>query len=239
VVAGKGVNIMQTTQKIRLPLINNHYWLAIFVASVLGTTFGDFISTGLGLGFVWGLVPLFIIFMTIMLMGRVSDFFSVGLYWAAVVVSRTAATNIADLATHRLGWSYVYVAGVLLLALIAVLAAGRLRTVVDARYWLALLLVSVLGTVSGDFVSDGLSLGAGLGSVLLGCSLLVWLILQRKLKPCVAIFYWATLLLVRTVGTTFGDFLSSPDGLNLGFGPSAALMAAALLFLLSATKKVP
>lgn len=94
-------------QKIALPRISNHYWLAIFVASVLGTTCGDYISSGLGLGCVWGLIPLFIIFMTIMLIGCFSDFLRMGLYWAAVVVSRTAATNIADLTTHRCYWHSV------------------------------------------------------------------------------------------------------------------------------------
>ncbi|MDR3612670.1 MAG: hypothetical protein P4L53_03835 [Candidatus Obscuribacterales bacterium] len=89
----------------------------------------------------------------------------------------------------------------------------------------------------GDFVSDGLSLGSGLGSVILGFSLLLWLFLQRQLKLCAAIFYWVTLLLVRAVGTTSGDYLSGTDGLNLGFGPSSALMAVILLLVLSASKK--
>jgi uncharacterized membrane-anchored protein len=228
-------------RKVSLPFIDNRYWLAIFLASVLGTTFGDFISSELDLGFVCGLVPLFIVFAAILLVGRYSDSGSVGLYWGAVVVSRTAATNIGDLATHRLGWSYIYVAGALMFALFAVLLVSRhrrLQNVVDTRYWLALLLVSVLGTVSGDFVSDGLSLGAGMGSGILCCSLLLWLFLQKTLRIGTFIFYWLTLVLVRTAGTTSGDFLSSADGLNLGFGPSTALTAATLLLVLHSTPKV-
>jgi uncharacterized membrane-anchored protein len=45
--------------KIRnLPALDGRYWVGMLIASLVGTTLGDFISTDLNFGFTKGLLPL-------------------------------------------------------------------------------------------------------------------------------------------------------------------------------------
>ena len=45
-----------------LPQIDARYWLAILLASVLGTVGGDFVSQSLGLGYIYGLPAMAAVF---------------------------------------------------------------------------------------------------------------------------------------------------------------------------------
>jgi uncharacterized membrane-anchored protein len=168
-----------------LPSLDNRYWVAVLGASLLGTTLGDFVSHDLGLGFVRGLVPLGALLAVILFAERRATAPNEGYYWAAIVITRTAATNLADLATHSLRFDYRGVAACLAVLLVITLLAGRRRgprpvvsrepgcpqiktlPATDSRYWAAITIVSTLGTTLGDFVSDGLALGVGKGSMLL------------------------------------------------------------------------
>jgi uncharacterized membrane-anchored protein len=227
-----------------LPALDARYWVAIFVASLLGTTLGDFISTTLHLGFVRGLVPLCVVLAVIFAFERRATEPSEAYYWAAIVITRTMATNIADLFTHALKLDYREVAAVFALLLVATLLLGqrkpfrlgRLRSAAlpnaDSRYWLAILFASILGTTLGDFVSDGLGLGLLRGGILLAIVLCAVLYCQSRVVFFCSGFYWLAIVAVRTSGTVLGDFLSSSEGVNLGFGLSAATMALLLVGVL-------
>src|SRR5262249_34491580 len=146
-----------------------------------GANTGDFVAHNLHLGHVRGLVPLAALFLVILWMEKRSRVATEIYYWLAVVVLRTAATNLADLATHDLGLHY----GLVELGLTSILciillfdfardrpsASGLRRRRVnlpstDTTYWSALLTAGVLGTAGGDFVAAGL--GLAYGSIVLG-----------------------------------------------------------------------
>src|SRR5262249_19235289 len=92
-----------------LPTIGSRYWGAILVASMCGANTGDFIARNLHLGHARGLVPLAVLFFVILWMERRAKVATEAYYWLAVIVLRTAATNLADLATHDLRIPYVVV----------------------------------------------------------------------------------------------------------------------------------
>ena len=89
-----------------LPAITARYWSAILAASMCGANTGDFLARNLHLGHTLGLLPLAVLFSVILWAERRAKLATEAYYWLAVIVLRTAATNLADLATHDLKLGY-------------------------------------------------------------------------------------------------------------------------------------
>jgi uncharacterized membrane-anchored protein len=230
-----------------LPAITPRYWTAILVASMCGANTGDFLSHNLHLGHTRGLAPLAALFLIILWAERRARVATEAYYWLAIIVLRTAATNLADLGAHDLKLGYGAIETGLTVLLIFFLLIDRRRgpTVVgsgrrpnlpatDATYWLAMLTAGTLGTATGDFVAGVPGIGLGFGSVVLmaifGAVLLVSWRFGEMSKP----WYWASIVAARTAGTTLGDLLASRHGLDLGLPLSTALtgsMLAAVVIL--------
>src|SRR3954463_2775645 len=88
------------------PALDGRYWAAILLASVLGTTSGDFVSHDLGLGFAGALLPLLAIFAVIYIAERRAPRATEAYYWFAIVVTRAAATNLGDALARTLHLGY-------------------------------------------------------------------------------------------------------------------------------------
>lgn len=80
-----------------LPRLGVGFWVALCFASVFGANMGDFFAHNLGLGHAGGLPFLAVAFLLIVVLERFDPLTHAGWYWAAIVVIRTAATNLADL----------------------------------------------------------------------------------------------------------------------------------------------
>ncbi len=226
--------------KIRnLPFLDGRYWVGMLMASLVGTTLGDVISTDLKFGFVRGLLPLGLILTAIFVTEWKTRLSTEAYYWAAIVFTRTMATNLADLATHsqKLDYAWLEVALFALLIATALIrrsettpsiasreAAGRTPTSLpnnDVRYWLMIVIASTIGTTLGDFISDNLGLGVAWASILLALVFVGVFYFRSGIARFGRVGYWSILIVVRTTGTVMGDFLSGEDGLNLGFMASA------------------
>lgn len=233
-------------KKRNVPVLDGRYWLAIVVASVLGTTFGDFVSEDLGLTFVGAVIPLAAMFAAMLLAERHFRVTTVAWYWVAVVIFRSTATNIGDTLsrTLKLGYGGLSLAlGIVLV--VAVITVKRWSSspafthegerrkllTVNAQYWVVLLIASVFGTTSGDFVSDDTGLGFGRATVLLATMLAIAVAVDLIAKAPSDTRYWAIIALVRTTGTAAGDFLSEGSP-HLGFGLAAIVAAAGLTVIL-------
>jgi uncharacterized membrane-anchored protein len=236
-----------------LPSITPRYWTAILVASMCGANTGDFLSHNLHLGHWRGLPPLAALFLIVLWAERRARIATEAYYWLAIIVLRTAATNLADLGTHDFDLGYGVIETGLTVLLIATLlinrggsaatASGALPErqrlnlpATDANYWLAMLTAGTLGTATGDFVAEAVGLGLGLsfGSVVLvvifGAVLVVSWRFGKMTKP----WYWASIVAARTAGTTLGDLLASRHGWDLGLPVSTAItgsMLAAIVIL--------
>src|SRR5216684_4466916 len=104
-----------------LPRITTRYWSAILAASMCGANTGDFLARNLHLGHARGLVPLAVLFCVILWAERRARQPTEVYYWLAVIVLRTAATNLADLATHDLKLGYGVVVSGLAALLVVIL----------------------------------------------------------------------------------------------------------------------
>jgi len=216
------------------PALGPRYWIAISIASVFGANLGDFAAHDLHLGHQRGLLPLALILVAILLFERRMRTPNEVPYWLAIVTVRTAATNLADLATHDLKLTYAWViAGLAVLLCVLVwsrVTDGRNRLPkADMQYWVAMLVAGTLGTALGDAVSGQLGFGVAWGTLLLSALLgsLFWL--RRRLMWLGVASYWVMIVAVRTTGTTMGDLLADSYGLELSTLCSGLLLAGTLL----------
>jgi uncharacterized membrane-anchored protein len=211
-----------------VPQVDARYWMAICLASVFGCNLGDFVSLYLHWGHWRGLVPLAVVFAALISWERHFKLNTQAWYWAVVIVLRTAATNLADLATHTWAWPYPWVIASLeaLQVLFILPVLPRLsgtgidrdgRPATDGWYWLSLLTAGTLGTAIGDCVAEEFHLGTGLGTLLLTAILAAVLAAGRRSrwpKPA----YWLAIIAARSAGTTAGDWLAFRDEPGLGNG---------------------
>lgn len=209
------------------PRLGARYWTAISLASVAGCNLGDFVSLYLHLGHWLGLAPLALFFAGLIIGERRSGQGGEIWYWSTIIVLRTAATNLADLATHTFQLSYPLV--IAWLELIQILVVLRVaprpilingdtagRPVADLWYWASMLTAGTLGTAVGDCVAEYFKLGTGGGTLLLGGVLAAVLTLGRRSSWATKAQYWFAIVAVRAAGTTAGDFLAFQDGVGLG-----------------------
>ena len=193
----------------------------------------------LHLGHWRGLPPLAILFLAILWLERGSCIATEAYYyWLAIIVIRTAATNIADLATHDFGLSYAASDLGLSTLLIGVLLADQVHKhftppvrvalepiiklpATDMPYWVAMLVAGTLGTASGDWVAH--SVGLSFGSIVLVGIFGVVLVAAWRFGRMSMSWYWASIVAALTAGTTLGDYLAGRHGLHLGLSVSARL----------------
>ena len=203
------------------PPIDARYWVALIMSSVLGTNTGDFVAEILKLGHVKGLVWLAVLLALIFVVDRATRSASPFYFWAAIIIVRTAATNVGDIFGDyglSFAWS-VPLTIVVYAALIGLYARTTThRTiVVNALYWVTMMVAAILGTVGGDASSFGIGLWP-LGTFIVFGALASGAILasaQRGLWT-VPVVYWIIVGLVRTAGTGGGDALSQIGGIWMG-----------------------
>jgi|APCry1669190288_1035285.scaffolds.fasta_scaffold34659_2 uncharacterized membrane-anchored protein len=239
-----------------LPHINNYYWITIFVASVCGANTGDYVSHNLHLGHIDGLLPLSVILALIFYIEKLCRFITVAYYWLAIIVLRTAATNIADLITHDFRINYIYFIILITIFMIVIILFDQWRSnklhflpttksiikfpKTNFFYWLIMLLAGILGTTLGDYVADELGIGVVYGSIELVSLLILVIWLIGRYATRTIFLYWLVIVTARTAGTVVGDCIASKHGLNLGLPLSTTVTTVIfilLIFLFTFNKK--
>ena len=126
------------------------------------------------------------------------------------------------------------------LLLIALVAQIRDRRYVPWLYWLAVVVISVVGTLISDNLVD--NLGVSLETTTIGFAIALtatftaWYASERTLSIHTIytrrreLFYWAAVLFTFALGTSGGDLAS--EGLSLGYG-QAALIFGGLIALVT------
>ena len=122
--------------------------------------------------------------------------------------------------------------GVLLL--IALFVQFRIHKYVPATYWVAVVLISVAGTLITDNLVDNFGVSLWVTTVAFAAALIVtfvaWYGIERSLSVHTIkttrreLFYWSAILFTFALGTAGGDLLA--EGAHLGYTYSALLFAA-------------
>ncbi len=158
------------------------------------------------------------------------------LFWIVKILATTVGETGADyLATHvglgamRTGF-----------AMAALLAASlwwqlRVRRYAPGVYWLAVVLVSIVGTQITDALTDGLGVSLYVSTAAFSVALAALFFIWRRVEHTLSIqtivnrrrefFYWSAVLLTFALGTAAGDLATEELGLGFRLGTVVFLVA--------------
>ncbi len=214
-----------------MPTLGPRYWTALCLASIFGADLGDFAAHSLGLGH-WRGLPVLALLFALTLWAARRGCPTEAWYWVAIIIVRTAATNLADLQTHdiRLSTPILMLCYALLLACLVALSrrdAGVPRA--NGGFWASMLVAGTLGTVAGDGLSHMMAQGPAGSSALMSAVLAAAFLLVPALRAAPIVSFWLLVVLVRTWGTDVGDALADRIGLDADLLASGACFVGVLL----------
>ena len=161
------------------------------------------------------------------------------IFWIIKVMSTTVGETGADYLAVHVGLGTLITDGVMLaLLIVALLLQLRARQYVPWRYWVTVVLVSVVGTQITDFLTDKLDISlyvsTAVFTAILAAVFGIWYAMERTLSIHTIVttrrelFYWAAILFTFALGTAAGDLATEAlmMGFNLGVLAFGALIAA-------------
>lgn len=156
-------------------------------------------------------------------------------FWIIKVLCTTVGESAADYLNVNLNWGLALTSIVMTIILAIVLAVQvGLRRYIAGVYWLTVALVSIVGTLVTDNLTDNLGVPLEVStiifSVALGGVFLAWYASERTLSIHSLTtrrregFYWLAILVTFALGTAAGDLVS--EGLGVGYLRTGLLCAA-------------
>ncbi len=158
-------------------------------------------------------------------------------FWIIKILCTTVGETAADLLNENLGLGLTNTTYIIAALLIAVLVFQfRSRKYVPGTYWLAVVLISIVGTLFSDNLVD--NLGVPLQTTTIAFSIILalvfaaWYASEKTLSVHTIVttrreaFYWLAILFTFALGTSAGDLVA--EKLELGYLPSVGIFAAAI-----------
>ncbi|HET9828573.1 MAG TPA: hypothetical protein VFQ11_08700 [Nocardioidaceae bacterium] len=167
-------------------------------------------------------------------------------FWVIKILCTTVGESFADYINETLGFGLTTTTVVFSAALVAVLVAQfRSKRYIPGVYWLAVVLISVVGTLLTDILTDALGVPLWVSttvfSLLLATVFGIWYARERTLsihtivtRPREA-FYWLTVLVTFALGTATGDWTLELTGWSPG---AAVLLPTGLILAVLAAWKM-
>ena len=160
-------------------------------------------------------------------------------FWIIKILSTTVGETGADFLVVNVGWgdgvTCLFMSILLMSALFIQLRAQRY---IPWIYWLTVVLVSVVGTLLTDLLTDGLNVSLFISTPIFSLSLIAIFAAWYRLEKTLSIqaitthrrewFYWAAILCTFALGTATGDLAT--EALGLGFIWGAAVFGALIGF---------
>lgn len=164
-------------------------------------------------------------------------------FWIIKILATTVGETFADYLNETLGLGLTGTSVIMGIALVAALVWQFVaRRYIPGVYWLAIVLISVAGTLITDTMTDGydipLTTSTAIFAVLLAATFGIWFARERTLAmksivtPMRESFYWLAILFTFALGTALGDLLAESFG--LGYAVSLGLYGAALALVVIA-----
>jgi uncharacterized membrane-anchored protein len=153
-------------------------------------------------------------------------------FWITKVLTTGMGEAASDFLGRRLGAAVAMpLAGAALVAALA--AQSSVRRYVAGVYWLAVVMVSVFGTMVADGVHNGAGIPYVVSTVFFGGVLAAILFAWYRIEDTLSthsiytrrreMFYWATVVVTFALGTAAGDMTAST--LHLGYVASCVVFA--------------
>jgi len=230
---------------VKVPELTAYFW----GAKLLGTAMGESVSDTLGHVLGHAVAPL--VAGSALVVALVVQFrargYATWTYWAAVSMVAVFGTMAADILHGQLKMSYIEstLLYVVILAVIFLVwyrtektlsihsIVGRRR---EAFYWATVMATFALGTAAGDLTASTFRLGYLASGVMFAVVMVIPLVSYWKFGMNPILSFWFAYVVTRPVGASFADWMAAPTGhggLGLGTGLAAAILAAALLGLVT------
>jgi uncharacterized membrane-anchored protein len=158
-------------------------------------------------------------------------------FWLIKVMCTTVGETAADYLNTNLNMGLTnttYVMGTLLV--VVLLFQFRARKYVPGVYWLAVVLISVVGTLITDNLTDNFGVALATTTIIfaiaLAATFAAWYASERTLSIHTIYttkresFYWLAILFTFALGTAAGDLTA--ERLNVGYWKSALLFGAVI-----------
>ena len=146
-------------------------------------------------------------------------------FWLIKLLAVTVGETAADYLAVNLGYGLSTTTWIMSVVLAITLALQfAQKRYVPWAYWLAVVMISVVGTLVTDNMVDNLDIALQTStiffSVVLAATFAVWYGVERTLSihtiytSCREIFYWLAILFTFSLGTAAGDLVSEYFGLG-------------------------
>lgn len=161
-------------------------------------------------------------------------------FWAIKIMATTVGETGADYLIFKLGLG-LPLTSILMAAVLAVVLFMQMRTdrYTPWIYWLAVTMISIVGTLITDSLTDTYNVPLQLSTVLfvgaLIATFIIWYLRERTLSihsidtPVREAYYWLAVLCTFALGTAAGDLPA--EQLGLGYLTSAFLFGGAILLV--------
>jgi uncharacterized membrane-anchored protein len=167
-------------------------------------------------------------------------------FWIIKILCTTVGESFADYINETLGFGLTNTTLVFSVALVATLVVQfRVDRYIPGVYWLAVVLISVVGTLLTDNLTDGhdvpLWISSTVFAVLLAAVFGIWYSRERTLSIHTIVttpresFYWLTVLVTFALGTAVGDWTLDLTGWSAGV---SVLLPLGLILTVLASWKV-
>jgi len=167
-------------------------------------------------------------------------------FWIIKILCTTVGETFADFLNTNLNLGLTGTSVVMSVLLIIVLIFQfKKNKYVPSIYWLAVVLISVVGTLITDNLTDnfGVSLITTtiIFAIALSVTFIIWYVKEKTLSIHSIIttkreaFYWVAILFTFALGTASGDLIA--EKLNVGYLLSAVIFAGAIAVIYFAHKK--
>ncbi len=155
-------------------------------------------------------------------------------FWIIKILCTTVGETFSDFINVNLGLGLIPTTIIMGITFFVVLYLQfRSNKYVPGTYWLAVVLISVFGTLVTDNLTDGLGVplehSTVVFSALLGLTFLLWYLSEKTLSIHSIFtrkreaFYWLTILFTFALGTAVGDLYS--ESLGLGYLRTGVIVA--------------
>ncbi len=214
-------NSLSETLLNKVPQVTIWFWVVKVLATTVGETGADLLSTNMKLGLTvtsWIMSVVFLIFLVFQVRAVA---YRPPLYWITVVLISVVGTLISDNLVDGMGISLVTTSIAFGIILAVVFAAWyrsehtlSIHTIVTRRrelfYWGAILFTFALGTSVGDLLAERLDLGYGQAVLIFAAMIAAVAFLYYVVKLDEILCFWIAYILTRPLGASTGDLLSKP-----------------------------
>ena len=229
----------------KVPQLTLVFWIIKILATTVGETAADVLSTTFKLGtVVTSYVMAALLIVSLIFQLRAKRYVP-PIYWLVVVFISVVGTLISDNLVDNMGISLVTTSIIFAVALILVFIAWyatehtlSVHTIVTLRrelfYWAAILFTFSLGTSAGDLISERLGQGYLVAGLIFAAGIALIVIAYRFFHLNAVLAFWLAYILTRPLGASLGDLLTAAKedgGLGLGTIPVSAVFFAVIVVL--------